>query len=143
MPSPSSISRAAVSFLVGESISNVVVAKVELHLWEGLPLSKVGPITRTRSISFPSLKVPWQSVHSTLLMTTGRFGGVPPSAGCGGGGTGFLRAGGPLAVVVAIVAPRAVAAVVVAQAQVRRQPVAVVLVPVGWRLLEGASRLRV
>ena len=38
-----------------------------------------------------------------------------------------------VAVVVAMVAPRAVAAVVVAQAQVRRKPVAVVLVPVGWR----------
>ena len=39
-----------------------------------------------------------------------------------------------VAVVVAMVVSRAVAAVVVAaQAQVGRQPVAVVLVPVGWR----------
>ena len=58
MPSSSSISRAAISFLVGESIFNVVVAKVELYLWQGLPLSKVGPIALMRSISFPSLKVP-------------------------------------------------------------------------------------
>ena len=33
-------------------------------------------------------------MHSTLLMTTGRFGGGLPAAGCGGGGTGCLRAGG-------------------------------------------------
>ena len=71
----------------------MVVAKVELHLWQGLPLSKVGPIALMRSISFPSLKVPSQSVHSTLLMTMGRFGGGPPAAVCGGGGTVVVRSG--------------------------------------------------
>ena len=81
------------SFLVGDSISNVVVAKVELHLWQGSPFSNTGPIAQT-SMSLPSRKVPSQSMHSTLLMTTGRFGGGPPASGCGGGGTGCLRAGG-------------------------------------------------
>ena len=62
------------SFLVGDRISNVVVAKVELHLSRSSPLSNVGPIART-SMSLSSQKVPAQSVHSTLLMTMGCFGG--------------------------------------------------------------------
>ena len=32
-------------------------------------------------------------MHSTLLMTMGRFGGGPPAAVCGGGGTVVVRSG--------------------------------------------------